>query len=227
MTPPTLTLLEGRIPLRRHEHVALFFRGRRDSGRGASFLADGLARGEVCHYLAPRELHGALEDSLRSQSPECGAIRLRCSAGLADSTSLAEYSQRVFEDAEQAAAPALRWLEETSWRETAGFPAPQFFEFHARLNYQVKLFPSVALCLFALDALPSADLLAAVAVHRHLIVDGTLVRDNPFYLPPEKFIPLAPEERTSELSRLLCDVGFNVEKFLAAIAGYGQLASTL
>ena len=59
---------------------------------------------------------------------------------------LQEWAQEVFAEAERAQASCIRWLEEGIWPTSAGFPLPQFFEAHALLNYQVKMYPSAALC---------------------------------------------------------------------------------
>jgi hypothetical protein len=148
---------------------------------------------------------------------------LRVQEGPADFTTLRETCQRIFVDAEAEGAPAVRWLEEGIWPEPAGFPMPDFFEFHALLNYQVKHYPSVALCQYDLDRFHARDLFQAIAVHRHLIVEGTLVRDNPFYIPAEKFIPLSATDRERDLMRLFRDVGFDLANLLAALSGYGRL----
>jgi hypothetical protein len=49
------------------------------------------------------------------------------------------------------------------------------------------------------------------------------VRDNPFYIPAEKFLSLAPEERERNLAQLFREVGFDVNKLLATLAGYGRV----
>ena len=227
MPPPIFTHLESGIPLVRHEHVAVLYRGHAEAFRQSSLLADGLATGDVCCYLAPRSFHAEMIDRLRPHAPElAGHLRsgqLRIHAGPPDSPALREMCRQVFVDAEAQGAPAVRWLEEGIWPEPAGFPMPDFFEFHALLNYQVKHYPSVALCQYDLERFDARYLFQAIAVHRHLIVEGTLVRDNPFYLPAEKFIPLRAEERERDLLQLFRDVGFDMAKLLAALAGYGQL----
>jgi hypothetical protein len=146
---------------------------------------------------------------------------------VADYGELRAWAQQVFTEAERVQAPALRWLEEGIWPQPAGFPMPQFFEFHALLNYQVKLYPSVALCQYDLEQIEVRHLFCALAVHRHLLVEETFVRDNPFYIPAEKFIPLRPEERERDLLQLFREVGFDAQKLLAALVGYGQLGGTL
>jgi hypothetical protein len=227
LAAPVFTQLEGRIPLARHEHVAVLYRGRTNALRYASFLAEGLANGDLCYYLAPRAYHAEMLAHLRGQVAELdrylASRALRLHEGPADFQSLRAATQELFIEAERAGAPALRWLEEGIWPEEVGFPMPHFFEFHGLLNYQVKHYPSVALCQYDLDQFEPRHLFQAIAVHRHLIVDETLVRDNPFYIPAEKFIPLAPAERERDLARLFREVGFDTDKLLAALAGYGRV----
>ena len=227
MTLPILTRLEGSIPLARHEHVAVLYRGRSGAYRFASFLAEGLALGDLCHYLAPYDYHQEMLGCLRGQvadlerSLSSGALRV-CE-GPRDFTTLRQMVQQLFIEGERAHTPAVRWLEEGIWPEPAGFPMPDFFEFHALLNYQVKHYPSAALCQYDLDQFDPRYLFSAIAVHRHLIVQDTLVRDNPFYIPAEKFIPLSPEDRERDLVRLYREVGFSVDKLLEALASYGRI----
>ncbi len=227
MAPPIFTHLEGRIPLARHEHVAVLYRGRAATFRLASFLVEGLERGDVCRFLAPASLHAEMLECLRAQVADLDrhlrARTLQFQEGLQNFRDLLEWTRQVFADAERQGAPGVRWLEEGIWPEPVGFPMPEFFEFHALLNLQVKHYPSVALCQYDLDQIEPHHLFSAIAVHRHLLLENTLVRDNPFYIPAEKFIPLGPAERERDLMNLFREVGFDVEKLLAAIAGYGRL----
>ena len=54
------------------------------------------------------------------------------------------------------------------------------------------------------------QLFSAITVHRHLVVEGTLVRDNPFYTPGEKFIGMSPEDRERDLRDVFREVGFDL-----------------
>jgi MEDS: MEthanogen/methylotroph, DcmR Sensory domain len=227
LSASVFTQLPGGIALAPHEHVAVLYRGRAAALALAPFLGEGLERRDVCLYLAPRSLHAEMLESLRALGVDAEAhfekCGLRFNEGLGDSRELCKSAEQVFHDAERQGAPGVRWLEEGSWPRAVGFPMQQFFDFHAALNYQVKHYPSVALCQYDVNDTEPQHLLSAIAVHRHLILDGTLVRDNPFYIPAEKFIPLAPAERQRDLAQLFREVGFNTEKLLAALAGYGRL----
>jgi len=227
MPAPLFTHLDGKFPIVAHDHMAVLYRGRSAAFRLASFLAEGLQRGDLCHYLAPASFHAEMMESIRASNIDPGSYvssqTLRLRQGLSDFHALRAETQQTFADAEHSRAPAVRWLEEGSWPESSGFPMQKFFEFHAILNYQVKHYPSAALCQYSLDQLKPEHLFSAIATHRHLLVGETLVRDNPFYIPAEKFIPLGPEERQRDLAKVFREVGFDVEKLLGAIAGYGRL----
>lgn len=227
MAAPVFTQLEGRIPIARHEHVAILYRDRPQAFRCASFLAEGLEQGDLCHYMAPSSFQTEMLDRLGLPEDKVerylrsGTLRLH--EGLADFRELRDWTEHVFIDAEHLQAHGVRWLEEGLWASRAGFPIPKFFEFHALLNVQVKRYPSVALCQYALDDIEPRDLFGAIAVHRHLLVEDTVIRDNPFYIPAERFIPLRPEERERDLVQVYREVGFNVDKLLAALVGFGRL----
>jgi len=226
-SPPVFTYLEGGIPVRSNEHMAILHRGRASAFRWAGFVSEGLRPGNWCCYLAPsslhidmlarlRELRVDVERHLRDQT-------LQFQQALADPRHLLAWARSFFADAETAHAPAVRWLEEGIWPDSAGVSVPQFFEFHAGLNFLVKHDPSVALCQYDIENLAVANLFSAIAVHRHLLVEGTLVRDNPFYIPAEKFMVMSPEDRDRDLRAIFQEVGFDLPKLLSSLAGYGQL----
>ena len=231
MVTPLFTYLQGRIPIHRHEHVAILYRGRAEAFRVDSFLAEGLKGDDLCIYLAPDDYLTEMRNRLQSLPVEVdrhirdGTLRLH--HGLDTFQGLQEWTQAIFTEAERAGVPSLRWLEEGLWPAPLGFPMPQFFEFHALLNYQVKHYPSAVLCQYDLDQIATHHLFNVIAVHRHLLVEGALVRDNPFYMPPEKFLPLSPAERERGLLQLFRDVNFDVTKLLTTLSGYGQLQPPL
>jgi hypothetical protein len=222
-----LFTLHGRIPIHRHEHLAILYHERGEAFSLASFLAEGLKCNDLCVYLAPSEFQADMLSRLRSLQVEVdrhtrdGTLRLH--EGLNTYQALQEWTKAIFTDAERTGAPSVRWLEEGLWAAPLGFPMPQFFEFHALLNYRVKQYSCVALCQYDLKQIPTHHLFTAIAVHRHLLVEGALVRDNPFYIPAEKFLPLSPAQRESDLLQLFRQVNFDIKKLLGALAGYGQL----
>ena len=224
---PLLTYLHGQIPIHRHEHVAILYRGRTEAFSVASFLAEGLKCNDLCVYLAPDDYQAEMLIRLRLMMVEVdrhtrdGTLRLH--HGLDTFQSLREWTEGIFTDAERAGAPSLRWLEEGLWPAPLCFPMAEFFEFHALLNYQVKLYPSVALCRYDLEQIAPHHLFNVIAVHRHLLVEGALVRDNPFYIPAERFLPLSPAEREHSVLQLFRDVNFDVMKLISTLRGYGEL----
>src|SRR5690348_1803164 len=157
MPAPLLTKLEGRFPVFAHDHIAVLYRGEIAAFRLASFLAEGLRCGDLCQYLAPVGMHVGMLAAIRAAQvepePFFQSKILRLSEGFPDVSEVCKNTHQTFVDAEHARAPALRWLEEGGWADATGFPAEQFFEFHALLNYQVKHYPSAALCQYSLDQL--------------------------------------------------------------------------
>jgi MEDS: MEthanogen/methylotroph, DcmR Sensory domain len=227
MPPPLFTLLEGRFPIARHEHVAVLERERAGTLRFASFLDEGLKSGDACHYLAPTGARAAMLRKLRVLEPNLDRYlrseRLSLHGSIRDFSVLRDRMRRAFARAERAHVPGVRWLEDGSWPEASGLPMHEYFEFHALLNYQVKHYPSAAVCQYSLDSMPPDHLYFVIAVHRHLVVEETAVRDNPFYTPPERFLPLSVEERERDMARVFQEIEFDPARLLDGLAGYGRL----
>ena len=190
-------------------------------------MGEGLRRGQRCCILAPAALRAALCARLREFGVDVeGHFRthtLQFPPEAQDAAPLLDWARKFFEEAEDAHAPGIRWLEEGRGASPAGISLPQVCELHACLNYLVKQYPSAALCLYDIERVDVPHLLSAIAAHRHLLVEGTLVRDNPFYIPAERFLSLSPEDRQRDLRNLFREVGFDVAKLLSALAGYGEL----
>ena len=226
-SPRIFTHLDGRVPVRCHEHLAVVERGGASRGWGAEFLSEGLRLGHRCSYLASAALHSGMLTRLRELGIDVerhwGDQTLQFPSEARDAADLVGWAKSFFAEAENVHAPAVRWLEEGVGAKPAGISVPQFFAAHARLNYLVKQYPSVALCEYDIQQLEIPHLFSAIAVHRHLFVEGTLVRDNPFYIPAEKFLAMSPEDREHDLRDVFREVGFDLEKLLSILAGYGQL----
>jgi hypothetical protein len=207
--------------------MAIVHRGGASAFPGAGFLSEGLHRGQRCCYLAPAALHPGMLARLRELGVDVERHRddqtLQFPPPALDAADVLDGAKRFFAEAETAHAPAVRWLEEGVWTKPAGISVRQFFELHTRLNYLVKQYPSVVLCQYDIERLEIPDLFSAIAVHRHLLVEGTLVRDNPFYIPAEKFLAMSPEDRERDLRDGFREVGFDLGKLLSTLAGYGQL----
>ncbi len=226
-SPRVFTYLEPRIPVRSNEHIAILHQAGRATMQGAEFLSEGLRCGHRCCCVAPAALRLGMLARLR----ECGTDverhlqdqSLQFPLTTRGAGELLDFAKKVFTEAEAARAPAVRWLEEGVWARPTDISVPQFFELHSRLNYFVKQYPSVALCRYDIEDLEIPHLFSAIAVHRHLLVEGTLVRDNPFYIPAEKFLAMSPEDRERDLRDVFRDVGFDLTKLLTTLAGYGQL----
>ncbi|MFZ0959831.1 MAG: MEDS domain-containing protein [Terriglobia bacterium] len=227
MSQRIFTHLDARIPVRCFEHMAILHRGGASAIWGAEFIAEGLRLGHRCCCLAPAALHPGMISRLRELRVDVerhlGDQTLQFPPQAPDADELRDWTKRFFADAEEAHVPAIRWLEEGVWTKLEVIPVTQFFELHARLNYLIKHYPSVALCHYDVDHLEIPHLFSAISVHRHLLVEGTLVRDNPFYIPAEKFISISPEDRERGLRDIFREVGFDLGKLLSTLAGYGHL----
>lgn len=227
MPPPLLCYLHNAIPVARHDHIAILYSGPEAAFELAPFLAEGLRQGELAVYLGPQQNQSGILARLRQTGIKTdgyfGNDTLRMRSGFADYADLRAWTQRVFHDAEDRGLPAVRWLEEGLWPHSSGFPLPEFYEFHALLNLQVKVYASAIICQYDIDQVEVRSLFSAISLHRHLIVKRTLIRNNPFYIPAERFVTLTAEERERDLMAVFQEVDFNLPKLLDALLGYGSL----
>ena len=226
-SPLVFTYIDVRIPVHCYEHMAIIRHGGASASPGAEFMSEGLRLGHRCCCLTSAALHPGMVTRLRELGVDVEQHlddqTLQFPPQAPDADDLLDWAKTFFAEAETAHAPAVRWLEEGVWAKPAGISVRQFFELHTRLNYLVKQYPSVALCQYDTEHLEVPHLFSAIAVHRHLLVEGTLVRDNPFYIPAEKFLAMSPEDRERDLRDVFREVGFDLEKLLSTLAGYGQL----
>src|SRR5438445_11453812 len=114
MAAPVFTRLEGRIPISRHDHVAVLYRGRDAAFRLASFLAEGLERGESCHYLAPRAFHAGMIDEVQKHAGDLdrflAARTLQLHEGPTEVEQLRGLTRGVFQEAERDRGSHVRRL---------------------------------------------------------------------------------------------------------------------
>lgn len=229
-SPPIFTYLDSGIPVRSNEHMAIVQRGSMSPSQGAEFMSEGLRRGHRCCCVAPATLRPRFLKQLRDRGIEVERHlddqTLKFPWAARGEGELMDWGKRFFAEAETARNPGVRWWEEGVWPNVEGISTPQFFELHSRLNYLVKQYPSVALCKYDAEQMEIPNLFSAIAVHRHLLVEGTLVRDNPFYIPAEKFLAMSPEDRERDLRDVFREVGFDLERLFAILAGYGELQKT-
>ena len=215
--------------MRCYEHIAIVHRGGASAARGAEFVSEGLRRGHRCCCVAPATCTPTCSTRLRELGVDVERHlddrTLQFPPAAPDAGDLLELGETILCRG-RSRARSGRPLAGRGSRgvRPAKISVPQFFELHARLNYLVKQYPSVALCQYDIEYLEIPDLFSAIAVHRHLLVEGTLVRDNPFYIPAEKFLAMSPEDREHDL-RGMCSgkSGLTWGNCLSTLAGYGQL----
>ncbi|MGO8818443.1 MAG: MEDS domain-containing protein [Terriglobia bacterium] len=227
MSLPIFTSIDARFPVYCHEHIAVLHRGEGSAARGLEFVSEGLSRGHRCCYHAAVDQRSAMRARLTKVGIDTQR-RLRDHTLQFPSQALGsrdwlDRARAFFAEAEDARVPAARWLEEGLGTKPEAISKAQFFECHSYLNYLVKHYPSVALCQYDTRRLEIPHLFSAIAVHRHLFVENTMVRDNPFYIPAEKYVAMSPEDRERDLRSIFREVGFDLVKLLSTLAGYGQL----
>lgn len=63
----------------------------------------------------------------------------------------------------------------------------RLLEYESRVNYELRERPATVVCQYAARAFDGAVLMDVLSVHPMLVVRGNVVQ-NPFYVPPEKYL---------------------------------------
>ena len=145
-SPHIFTYLDARVPVRCHEHLAIVHRGEARVPGARNLCARGCAGAIGVVALRPPHCTRHARAPPRTRLSTCSGIWTSDAAIPAEARTpaICWIGRGFFAEAENAQAPAVRWLEEGVWAKPAGISVPQFFELHARLNYLVKQYPSVA-----------------------------------------------------------------------------------
>ncbi len=223
-------LLEGRIRVPLHRHLLVLYHQERERFRWAGFLIEGLRQGSVCVHLAPQEAQRRMLEILRARRKESEVLgkeegTLFFPQAARARPELWNIANGYLLDAEKQGAPDVRWLEELDWLQSTDGFFEEHFEFEAKLNLLVKLYPTLALCHCPIDRIKSVVGLSVLALHRHLLIGDELIENNPLYIPPERFLAMSRKAREAELFDLMRQFGFDMDRLVESLRGYGRLGA--
>ncbi|HTV37349.1 MAG TPA: MEDS domain-containing protein [Xanthobacteraceae bacterium] len=200
--------------LGKQSHICAFFNGFDEQHRVLrSFIKEGFERGDKAFHIVDPELR---EDHLRhladagidvEQAMATGQLELRRwqDAYLRDDRFDQDSMLALLEDllgsGAAAGNPLVRFVSrvEPSLVEKAG--EHNWLEYETRVNCAVAKYSDPVICTYDLTNLRASFVMDMLRVHPFVIVGGVL-QENPFFIPPERFLIELRERKSPERSAI-------------------------
>lgn len=177
------------------------------------FVHDGLASGERAVHIVHREQHADHVHRLERSGIDADAVvtsgqlelhhatETYLRDGRFDADLLLDTFTRLAARAPDAPFPRTRTICRMHWMAGSRIPVEEVIEFEARVNEVWLRHPDVVICSYPLATLEASALLDILRTHPMVVVDGALHR-NPYFVPPDQFLPEFRERRlTRDSSR--------------------------
>lgn len=190
----TLGWSEDALPV--GSHVCYFYSGDDTLKRTLSFVRAGLDQpGEVGVIFADASRFEGLLAWLQEGYPgdvqeHVRSRKLLLIGGAPDLRSLLSGIGGELDRAMADGAKAFRFLGFIAWGQP-GWPDDRtILEFEARVNDVVMAYPAVIICTYGVPTLGGPRLVhGGMQTHPIVMIADTTVAPNPFYVPPERFVP--------------------------------------
>lgn len=198
-TPIDLGFAEARVPPGTHVCQIYDNAGERDDAL-LRFLSRGLRNGETTACFSENISEDALEAWFAKDGLSLAAERASGRFALAktravyfeegrfDPDRMLALLTKFHDDSVAAGRPGARVIGEMS-PEIDRIPGgSRLFEYESRVNRLLRDHPVTAVCQYDAHAFDGATIMDILSVHPMMVVRGAVIL-NPFYIPPEEFIP--------------------------------------
>jgi hypothetical protein len=192
-----------------HRHICGFFNSIDEEHRVLrSFIKDGFDAGERALHIVDPELR---EEHLR-QLGEAGIdvggaiesgqldVRLWQDAYLRDDRFDQDAMLALIEGELQSAAEEgsrhIRLLAHMEWSLLDRLGVEDLLEYETRLNYVIPKYEDPVVCTYDLSKFGATTVMDALRTHPMVLIGG-LLQENPFFVPPEKFLLEMRERRSA------------------------------
>jgi len=211
--PDLSRLSELAAGLALHQHQCLIYNTQEEQFAAAlPFLRAGLERQERCLYVADENSAAAVLDALREAGTDVdrhlrtgamivtGKQETYLKAGRFDPDSMISFLSEIRREAGNCKFSGLRILGEMTWALEQDTAPDSLIEYEAKLNYFVRDHAVRVLCQYHRDRFSPELILSVVRTHP-VVVYGSMICKNPYYVPPDEF--LKPNQASREVERLL------------------------
>jgi len=199
MTRPRPVTLAGR-DLGKHRHVCAFFsHPDQEFDTLLPFIGEGISRGEKAFHIVdprgreeyPRRLEARGIDVSRAEAS--GQLEVRCweQAYLRekrfDQTAMLALIEEVLQSGRQQGYPLTRLVAHMEWALEEMPGVTDLMEYESRLNHILPKYDDPVICTYDTTRFSAGVVLDILRTHP-LVILGSVLQINPFYVEPDAFI---------------------------------------
>jgi PAS domain S-box-containing protein len=210
---PLLSALEQLTP---HHHLCMIYeRSEERFAVAIPFIRFGLDRGEKCIYIADDGTEAAVREAMyaggidveRAIRTHSLVLKKKETTYLKRGSFDPEWMWSFWSDATAEAMSqgfsALRAAGESEWVVRGAQGLERWMEYESRLTHMLTHYNFLLLCQYSRQLFPPELILDVIRTHP-VVVYGTIVCKNPYYVPPDEF--LKPNQASQEVERLLNNI---------------------
>jgi hypothetical protein len=184
----------------RHYHVAAFIRSREEEYEVLqSYIQDGISAGEkAIHICDPNERHAHLHQLERMGIPITDCTRTGqlevlgwhdayLKDGRFDGDTMMALVEETIRQSLAEGFQRVRIVGHMEWASQAWPGVERLIEYESLVNNFLNRMKQPAICVYDISRFDGVTIMDVLRTHPYTIIDGQL-RENPYYVPPEKFL---------------------------------------
>jgi hypothetical protein len=190
-------------------HICAFFNSIEEQHRVLlPYIKDGFdQRGKACHFVDPELQEGHLrwlaEQGINTQEAvSAGQLEVLpwiagpLRGGRFDQNDWLAAPEQMFRSGVAAGYAQTRALVQMEWALTDVPGTGELMELESRINYVIPKINYAVICAYDLTKFSASVVMDALRTHPVVIIGG-LLHENPFYVPPDRFLLEFRERRSA------------------------------
>lgn len=183
-----------------HFHIAAFFRSREEEYEVLrSYIKEGIDAGEkAVHICDPKLRHDHLShlDAMGVPTGDCqrtGQLEVvdwtdaYLKDGRFDSDTMTALLEELVSTSRAEGFSRVRMMGYMEWALEERPGVDRLMEYESRANLLLNRLKQPAICIYDLNRFSGSTVMDVLRTHPYAIVEGVL-RENPYYIPPEEFL---------------------------------------
>ncbi|HYO70473.1 MAG TPA: MEDS domain-containing protein [Archangium sp.] len=192
-----------------HFHIAAFFRSREEEYEVLrSYIREGIDAGEkALHICDPHLKHDHLQHLERMGVPISDCMRTGqlevmgwndayLKEGRFDGDSMMALIEEAVMTSRAEGFSRVRMMGHMEWALEERPGVDRFIEYESRVNHLLNRLKQPAICVYDLNRFSGSTVMDVLRAHPYALIDG-VVRENPFYAPPEQLLATSTRDKRS------------------------------